>query len=205
MTKLDLKDKLTRKMVSGDLCHQRIFSCIPSLWYMYSEYMTRTKIYDFAEVFFLLILDWNGDKNYKIIQRYGSKKIDLAINEVLELYDIISEIYDCYLKKNYSSTETFEKLLKVNLKNYQDISMLCNIYLGTENHSKLITRKNTIVKKAKKTLNGVINFDKFITEEIIPQKEFFDTFVERLKIFDKDQFCIFMLCYDIKKIHRNIV
>lgn len=204
MTDLELKEKLTRKMKSGDFCHQRIFHCIPLLWREYSEYMTKSKICAFEEVFFDLIKDWNSERNSDILRKYGNQKIDKAINEVISLYKVICDIYDNYTSNEGLTINKLEELLTISLKNYNDISNICFIHTENSNFSKLLVRIDNLTNKTDKFIKGVLSFDSFMKKEILPQKDFLDVFVERLKMFKKDQFCIFMLCYDIKRNSKNV-
>lgn len=204
MLDLDLKEKLTRKMKNEDFCHQRIFSTTPLLWKEYSEYMTDSKTCDFKEVFLNLIKDWNIQRNIEILEKYSNKKINEAIQEILNLYNCILDIYDDFLVNSEFNTLKLTKLINMSLDNYKDIAEICQLYTKDYNFSKLLARVRTLAQKTKKALNGVITFDNFIKNEIIPQKEFLDVFVKRLSLFSKDQFCIFLLCYDIKKTNHSI-
>ncbi len=204
MTDLELKEKLTRKMKNNDLCHQRIFSSTPLLWKEYGVYMENSRTCDFSEVFLELIKDWNIQRNMDIFERYDETKVKKAIKEIFKLYEYVSDIYFGFFINNELNVSKFKRLLKIDLTNFKEISEICHIYSKNDNLSKLITRMNTLKKKTLKVLNGIISFSSFVNDEIVPQKKFLDVFVERLKLFDEDQFCIFLLCYDIKKTNHNI-
>lgn len=204
MTDLELKEKLTRKMKNNDLCHQRIFSSTPLLWKEYGVYMENSRTCDFSEVFLELIKDWNIQRNMDILERYDETKVKKAIKEIFKLYEYVSDIYFGFFINNELNVSKFKRLLKIDLTNFKEISEICHIYSKNDNLSKLITRMNTLKKKTLKVLNGIISFSSFVNDEIVPQKKFLDVFVERLKLFDEDQFCIFLLCYDIKKTNHNI-
>ena len=204
MIDLELKEKLTRKMKNNDLCHQRIFSSTPLLWKEYGVYMENSRTCDFSEVFLELIKDWNIQRNMDILERYDETKVKKAIKEIFKLYEYVSDIYFGFFINNELNVSKFKRLLKIDLTNFKEISEICHIYSKNDNLSKLITRMNTLKKKTLKVLNGIISFSSFVNDEIVPQKKFLDVFVERLKLFDEDQFCIFLLCYDIKKTNHNI-
>lgn len=204
MTDLELKEKLTRKMKSNDLCHQRIFSSTPLLWKEYGVYMENSKTCDFSEVFLKLIKDWNTQRNLDILEKYDKTKVKKAIQEIFQLYKYISDIYFGFFTNNELNVSNFKCLLSIDLTNFKEISEICHIYSKDNNLSKLITRSNTLKKKTSKVLSGIISFSNFVNDEIVPQKKFLDIFVERLKLFSEDQFCIFLLCYDIKKTNHNI-
>ena len=204
MTDLELKEKLTRKMKNNDLCHQRIFSSTPLLWKEYGVYMENSRTCDFSEVFLELIKDWNIQRNMDIFERYDETKVKKAIKEIFKLYEYVSDIYFGFFINNELNVSKFKRLLKIDLTNFKEISEICHIYSKNDNLSKLITRMNTLKKKTLKVLNGIISFSSFVNDEIVPQKKFLDVFSERLKLFDEDQFCIFLLCYDIKKTNHNI-
>lgn len=204
MTDLELKEKLTREMKNKDFCHQRIFSSTPLLWREYSAYMEKSKTCDFSEVFLELIKDWNIQRNMDILEKYNKNKIKEAIQEIFRLYDCVLDTYFAFFANNELDIAKFKRILSVDLTNFQEISEICHIYNKNDNLSKLITRTKTLKKKTSKVLNDIISFSYFVNDEIVPQKNFLDVFVERLKLFDEDQFCIFLLCYDIKKTNRNI-
>ena len=127
-----------------------------------------------------------------------------AIKEIFKLYEYVSDIYFGFFINNELNVSKFKRLLKIDLTNFKEISEICHIYSKNDNLSKLITRMNTLKKKTSKVLNGIISFSSFVNDEIVPQKNFLDVFSERLKLFNEDQFCIFLLCYDIKKTNHNI-
>lgn len=204
MTDLELKEKLTRKMKNNDLCHQRIFSSTPLLWKEYGVYMENSRTCDFSEVFLELIKDWNIQRNMDILEKYDETKVKKAIQEIFKLYEYVSEIYLGFFRNNELNISKFKRLLNIDLTNFKEISEICHIYSKNDNLSKLTTRTNTLKKKTSKVLNGIISFSSFVNDEIVPQKKFLDVFVERLKLFNEDQFCIFLLCYDIKKTNHNI-
>lgn len=204
MIDLELKEKLTRKMKNNDLCHQRIFSSTPLLWKEYGVYMENSRTCDFSEVFLELIKDWNIQRNMDILEIYDETKVKKAIKEIFKLYEYVSDIYFGFFINNELNVSKFKRLLKIDLTNFKEISEICHIYSKNDNLSKLITRTNTLKKKTSKVLNGIISFSSFVNDEIVPQKKFLDVFSERLKLFDEDQFCIFLLCYDIKKTNHNI-
>ncbi len=204
MTDAELKVKLTRQMTSKDYCHQRIFSCIPLLWITYGDYMSSSKTYDFSSVFLNVIKDWNTERNLDVIEKFGQDKFNKAIDEIYHYHQVLCDILDNFNNDDTLKIELYNDLQNISLKNYKDLSVMCRICMKRDNRSKLISRLTNLKKKSTKFFSGIIPLSRFIEEEIIPQKEFLDTFVHRLEFFDHNQFCIFMLCYDIKKSNRTI-
>ena len=204
MNDLDLQLKLTREMSSKDYCHQRIFSCYPLLWKLYGEFMSETKNYNFPVVFLEVIKEWNIERNKDAKEFYDNYKYDMAIAELKFFYNMLCQIYDKYHNDNYVHVNNCNKILEMDMQNYKDISLMCRIYQKDDNRSKVLCRLKTLKKKTSKFLSGIITIEQFMEKEIKPQKEFLKVFLDKLELFDKNQFCIFMLCYDIKKTNQSI-
>ena len=204
MNDLELQIKLTREMSSKDYCHQRIFSCYPMLWKLYGEYMSETKNYNFSSVFLELIKDWNIERNKDANELYDKYKYDLAIAELKSFYNMLYQIYDKYHYDSYLDVNYCQNILEINMQNYKDLSTMCRICLKDDNRSKVLSRLKTLKKKTTKFLAGIITIEQFMEKEIKPQRDFLKVFLNKLELFDKDQFCIFMLCYDIKKTNQTI-
>lgn len=197
-----LKQKLRRTMTSGDLCNTRILHYIPALLDETSNYMVESKIYDYDQAFLDVVKIWSKNRIEDISKQYDySSKVTLAITEIKYFYNVICTMYEDFKSRNFKNIIEYCMMVeKISLANYLDIVKICGPTPETL-ISKLAKRERNFKKKFDLVLKRRITIEDFYKKEILPQMEQLAITVERLNQFEKEQFPIFIICYDLKKLH----
>ena len=202
----DLKKELIRKMTAGGCCYQRIFSYIPLLQREYCNYMVENHIYDSPTVILELIKEWCNTTNLNISSIYDfDKKINDAISEITYFQKVINTMDEDYNNSEFKTIVEYCIMVQnISLKNYLDIVKICKPYLEPL-ISKLKIRLKNFKKKFEMVLKGKINITTFYENEIVSQKKQLDAILSKLDKLDKNQFPIFIVCYDLRRFANNSI
>ena len=198
----ELEKILSREMTSGDRCNQRILKCIPMFHPIICSYMLDHNNYRYSSVFMNVIIDWNNERILDIKEKYKDheNQLHLAIDEVITFYEQLKKIKSSY-DKNKTLSISQDLINAMQLKHFKEISTLCRIYKKDEkNYSKLVHRVCNFRTKAIQFLRCKYTLDRLISEEVIPQLDFLSDYVTKMMKYDLNQFPIFLLAHDIRKI-----
>lgn len=195
MKEQTLEKTLTREMSLGDFCNQRIIRTIPLLNPLVCSYMIDTNTYIYPKAFLAVIKEWNEER----LKEINSETLKESIFEIMKFNESIDNIYKEYSEMGIISFSQ-DIINSLTLKNYKILAKKCSILYKDFNYSKILHRAENFKKKLLKVFQGKLSLEDFIEKEIIPQKNFINSFVENMKEFSTNQIPIFVLCYDIKKI-----
>ncbi len=196
-----IKEKSTRLMTSGDRCHQRIFHVIPMMCQEVNIHMVEDGIYNYEQALFDILNEWQVEQKRFI----DESVIYAAITEIRNFSGMLANLVFRYHTNNGEIPFSQWIVDSTKLTNYQKVLEACRISVVNQknqiiSYSKIIKRSFNFKKKLQKVLTGKLKLERFITDEIIPQKRFLDIFTARMEEFTIENFLIFILLYDIKHI-----
>lgn len=208
----ELRNELMRNMKSGGICASRIVGIIPSFILRYARFTTNGC--SFSEGITKAVIDWNYEKLDYILKNFNYI-IPKAIIEICEFKKLVDDMLfelSYNLPKNPSDEVCLQfknRLSEMRFTNYKKLAELCETYFQCHdekgqnfNFSKLINRDVNLKSRFTKFTNGSMSLKSLINDELKPQAEFMTKFHKNLSKFSMDQFCIFIITYDLKYIKR---
>ena len=210
----ELKKELSRDMRSGGICSSRIVGLMPETFiHRYSKYISNG--YAFPESITTAVLEWNNEK-FDFISKYYNLIIPKAILEICEYKKLLVDMLNTLspISPRTPSNDIIEgfksRLSELKFFNYKKLCEICGTYLQSHddttqnfNFSKLINRDVNLKSRFTKYLNGSMSLYNLIHDEIAPQAKFMEKFCINLSKFSIEQFCIFIIAYDLKPIKRK--
>ncbi len=210
----ELKSELMRPMKSGGYCASRIIGLIPSFISKYSKYIMNKE--PFTESITKAILEWNEEK-LDFISKNFNYIIPKAIIEICEFEKLVNNMLFEFSRTSPKSPsdkvclQFKNRLSAMRFTNYKKLAELCGTYFQCRdnkeqnfNFSKLINRDVNLKTMFTKFTNGSISLKSLINDELKPQAEFMEKFHKNLSKFSMEQFCIFIITYDLKYIKRSL-